>query len=395
MRKLVQLHQERSKVNKRSEFIIRNRRIDFQEAIRYFARKGKSIEDLDPARAPQVAAAVRCLTPAQPSLENPTELETAERALYSAKVFAQGYYNSQFRYRETDAFWHLMNEFGNGSCLVENLFSRGAFQEGGQALIAVTAYLEDLVRLFSVSEDVAHMMLQQFESLAKTFFLDQNHPMITIISSVTDRRTPFSTLTSKIVLVIIDQLSTAVDWTDWDCLVLRCDYLQIFVHDVSTKAKGFCDLLELVESSRSDSLSGLISWLRRELGIACVELGDYTQAAEVAAAMTRQILEHPCVWKNDVSWDVLLELAQLQGRLGNYQAALQHVSEVVKLTKSSRNFSAFDLARNLVRQEYYATKLGDLTTAAAAREQRIEIIRQENGGVVELENGNALSDIVT
>lgn len=152
MRALIRLHQERSKINKKSVFRIRNRQIDLQETIRYFSRKRKSIEDLDPTKAPAIASAVRCLSPFPHSLESPTELETIERALLAAKSFTQGYYDGASRSKQNDThyfanFARLAAHFHFGTHLVEDLFSDKAYQEGGQALLATTSYSKAMMEV--------------------------------------------------------------------------------------------------------------------------------------------------------------------------------------------------------------------------------------------------------
>ena len=409
MRMIANLFLQRNKINKRSIIIVRNRRYKLQDVIRYFERKGISIEDLDPSRVPAAATSVRCLTPVPPSLESPAELGTTERVLFSTRAFAQGYFNSSTRPSKQTQDWHptstahLMTEFVTGLDLAGALFSCKDYHEGGQALIAVTAYIEDLVRAcnpfvlshlsivlqrnFSTSKELALIMLKQFESMTKRVFHDQNHPLTAIFSSVTSHHTNFLHLFSKSVLMTLDQMKLELGDMNSYSYSLRCAHLCTFEQDTLKRTKSIRELLETAEAFGLSSTSDQYLHLQLSPCYRCIKLGDSTQPAQMAAS----VAQHCRKLETSKSAFTLSCLAGIQYKLGNIRMAKVHITEAIKLQLSSKNPRLFGLADYLRRQEQYATELEDMTTATEARQRRIEIIRQINGGEIILEGNNTFA----
>ena len=406
MRTVVRLHQERSKVHKRSIFKIRDRQIHLQEAIRYFSRKGKSIDDLDPGRAPVAAPTVRCLSPLLPTLESPTELQSIECILSAAKSYSRGYFDGLVQYsNQSDSHFtitstRLIDEFDRGLKLVKLLFDQKAYQEGGQALLAVTAYSKEIIETcspyvlsrilitlasgFHTLNDIALAIVKHFGSLAKGMFPKQNHPLMTIFLSTANRCKDISTVFFKSARIILDEMTVKFGADHGCAFQLRCIILDSFESDQSTKVKNFRELLNTAQSSLSTEVSYLSIKIRRFLYLHYLSLEDCVQAAQMAAALDQH---SPKLWQPD-KVAKLRDLAAIQSGLRNFQMAMQHISEAIEFEMSTENPRDFQMVDLLFYQEYGAIALGDSITAMEARRRRIEIIQQINGGEIGLKESD-------
>lgn len=95
MRAAVQKRSQRTQQNRRSIFRIRGKPVDDQEIVRYFARKGLSIEDVvAQRRASRTPETVICLTPITSPIAIPEVYETSQLLFKSISDYVDGSFHS-------------------------------------------------------------------------------------------------------------------------------------------------------------------------------------------------------------------------------------------------------------------------------------------------------------
>lgn len=95
MRAIIRKNQQRSDQSKASKFEIRERPVHFAEVVRYWKRKGISVEEVLARRTASLTPeALRCLTPVTSPLSTPRELAVPERILKSIRDYFHGSFDS-------------------------------------------------------------------------------------------------------------------------------------------------------------------------------------------------------------------------------------------------------------------------------------------------------------
>lgn len=95
MRAAVRKRSQRTQQNKRSIFRIRGKPVDDQEIVRYFARKGLSIEDIiAQRRASKTPETVICLTPVTSPIATPEVYKTPQLLFKSISDYVDGSFHS-------------------------------------------------------------------------------------------------------------------------------------------------------------------------------------------------------------------------------------------------------------------------------------------------------------
>ena len=95
MRAVVRKNHLRHQQGKSSRFEIRGRPVEFVDVVRYWKRKGVSVEEVLARRSASLTPeAVRCLTPVTSPLSTPRELAAPERLLISIRDYIRGSFDS-------------------------------------------------------------------------------------------------------------------------------------------------------------------------------------------------------------------------------------------------------------------------------------------------------------
>ena len=204
MRAIVRKKNQREHQGKSSIIRVRGQLRDFAEVVRYWDRKGVSIEDIIARQtASPTPEAVECLTPVPSPILTPQVLAIPERMLLCIRDYFRSSFESGIWFK-TQPSRHcyniksggsddIMDVFADEFYLACKLFSRKLFKEAGQTLIAATAMIEKILLiedpdiildLFNLLEDfrwckrdeVALVTLRQFSALAQKL-LGSEHPV--------------------------------------------------------------------------------------------------------------------------------------------------------------------------------------------------------------------------
>lgn len=150
MRAVIRKNHLRDQQGKSSRFEIRGRPVEIADAVRYFKRKGVSVEDvLASCTASLTPEAVKCFTPVTSPLSTPRELAAPERILISIRDYFHGSFDSGtwvktepliYCYSMKAAIASEANPYELQSHLntAIQLFHLKRFSAAGQALIVCT-----------------------------------------------------------------------------------------------------------------------------------------------------------------------------------------------------------------------------------------------------------------
>ena len=189
MKAIVRKRAKRLSEGKASAFHVRGRPVDFEEVIRYWGRKGISIEDIVAQRAASATPVdVDCLTPlvsrvASPVLApmtTPGALAIPEQTLILIQDYIRGSFESGawernfprnlcYSIKDNGNIWVDMNTMRDSCVLACDLFSQRLFQEAGVTLIRGTAAIKQIV----LCED-PHT-LSYLLSILRNFLLNGRH----------------------------------------------------------------------------------------------------------------------------------------------------------------------------------------------------------------------------
>ena len=159
MRAIVRKRDQRQRQGKPSAFRVRGKAIDFGDIIRYWERRGLSIEDVVAQRTMSATpdAVVECSTPVLSEPSTPREFAIPENVMRCVRNYYQGSFESGTWYSEDpkylcrskkdhDDTLTCLGSLYNQSILSCRLFARFEFQEGGRTLIRATASIKKIIQ---------------------------------------------------------------------------------------------------------------------------------------------------------------------------------------------------------------------------------------------------------
>ena len=184
MRAIVRKHKQRADLGKRCILRVRGRPRDFAEVIRYWHRKGVSVDDVISRRtASPTPEAVECFTPVPSPITTPQVLAIPQRIFRSVRDYFAGSFEAgtwvrtdpRALCRSIKADEHAFDYVRETRtlCVIAcQLLSENYHREAGQALTAATTRLErstlaedpsTLVELFGI---ILHIYRQRREEIA-------------------------------------------------------------------------------------------------------------------------------------------------------------------------------------------------------------------------------------
>ena len=206
MRAIVRKNKKRSDQGKGSIIRVRGQLRDFAEVVRYWDRKGVSIDDIIARQtASPTPEAVEFFTPVPSPILTSQVLIIPERMFRGIRDYFKGSFESGTWVKtdspspcwiiedEANAAGDDLNKLFIGCEVACSLLKRSLFHEAGRSLIAATAYIknillaehpESLVELFRLiaylcrrkRDEMALIILRQFSALGKVL-LGSEHPL--------------------------------------------------------------------------------------------------------------------------------------------------------------------------------------------------------------------------
>ena len=202
---IVRKNSDRQRIGKRSSFRVRGKALDYADVVRYWQRRGESVDDVV-ARlaASKTPDAVECFTPILSPVRTPEVLAVPELIFTTIRNYHLGCCDAgvwrgddekDFCLTTKDPLQsvHHMNRLGELCFTAISLFRKSRPQEAGMALVAATAGIRDIVlredpgtlyRLLNMivylhgrgRPEIASAILQQFAAMGE-ILLGINHPL--------------------------------------------------------------------------------------------------------------------------------------------------------------------------------------------------------------------------
>ena len=205
MRAIVRKHKQRADLGKCCILRVRGRPMDFAEVVRYWHRKGVSVDDVISRRtASPTPEAVECFTPVPSPITTPQVLAIPERIFRSVRDYFAGSFEAGIWVRtDPSAFCRsikadehaceCLHEFVYLCMMACRFLSKNYHREAGQTLSAATTRLErmilaedprTLVELFGIilhvhshrREEIALKILRYISTLREELLGDE-HPL--------------------------------------------------------------------------------------------------------------------------------------------------------------------------------------------------------------------------
>lgn len=389
--------------------------MDFHDVLRYFARKGKSIEDLDFNGAEAVADTVRCISPISDTIDTPSELGAVEHILFASRGYIQASLARGLWVESTNGLRssanhenHALLNFFHGVWLASELLDRGRDNEGIQTLIASAALVQELLLnqepellfyIFDVvaqildigRQDLAMSLLRQFLLMARTVLQDQGRPLTIILAVAIQNISHLRDAIPKFFLISTDQVENELGLLHPFHVRKRHMYINRFVKDPYAKAKMLQDLLE-----ESVTKSGPYTYGSLLLQLSLIY---HTSKAEsfMQTVQTAETLISKCPHlkaRMYLSIQSHFLVAQAQHALGNLREAEAQFMQAIELIDDDTfGPSSSLLARCLDKLEQFAMRSGNQELADKARQGRIAVITHKNGGEVQLEGDVDFGDL--
>lgn len=204
MRAIVRKKKQLGDQGKRITFRVRNRSVDYKDVVRYWERKGVSIDDVIAQRAEsKTPEAVDCFTSPASPIMMPESMVIPERILVSIRDYCKGSFenrtwlatpdgNCTTTKVQGDPVVHL-NALSKHCETARALFANSHFQEAGQSLLSATSEIKRILSaehpltltcLFEIGatlfharrHEIALAILRQFSALAE-ILVGERHPL--------------------------------------------------------------------------------------------------------------------------------------------------------------------------------------------------------------------------
>ena len=394
MRAIVRKTKERSDQGKRSKIRVRGRAINDDEVIRYWSRKGISIDDVIAHRTASVTPeAVQFITPVPSRVATPTSLAIPERIFATIRDYIEGSFASgNWIYNDPEepcrtnkiqggsmgylaGFW----EDGITAC---DLFSDHLYREAGMLCSSMTSKFKEIllaedpetlhVILFIVGkfrverrDEIGIEILRHFCALGE-FVLGKRHPLRLICGWLASADVAeFDEIIARCFQGIVDHFESFTGPMHYSSLTSRTLYIKNF-----TAARG--EMEELLQDLLGQCELLLGSFDRRTLFLRCDLADAYCRHGQFAEALRvgQDVVAH--VQHGQSLWFYTAGLSHVAGSqyyLGQTLLAENNLREAIQL-RVSRWGPCDKLSRQwLVTLEMWLVEMGRWSCAAEVREK--------------------------
>ena len=398
MRAIVRKNKQRAERGKRSNFHVRKRQLDFAEVIRYWQRKGVTIDEvIARSIASPMPEAVECFTPPVASpMTPPEDLATPEYILriirgYIAASFESGTWvmtdprSECYSIKDHLGLNHGI-DFRNLCNLSAKLFDWGEFDEMEKTLHAASVMsrkmllAEDPESLKEILSLIAEMQSRNEHEIALRIFrqlsatskelLGETHPLSLFL--VWLAATPWSQIRdifSRSFDVLIDDFESFVGPMHLSTLNFR-----LSSSEMDSNPAVLRRLLEKCESALGSYHKRTLQ-VRMLLMYFTVKKGHYAEAKrlgeDLLAHFPRNQDSANSAWFSAVSHRVI---ALCHYSLGKPHSAIQNLEQAIHL--QLEKFGAQDgvVRKWLFTLEQWYSEQGQSNAATAVRDQRVKIL---------------------
>lgn len=364
MRAIVRKYKQRENQGKKSRICVRKQQRNFADVVRYWERKGKSIDDIIARQtASPTPEAVEVSTPLTSPISTPPELATPERMLRCIRDYFRGSFESGtwvrteptsqcYSIKDKGGWSHLWPPFFNRCGSACSLFQRGSFHEAGDSLISTTANMkkllsaehpENLAQLVCLiihirhgrrRDELASSILRQFSAMNKVV-LGSLHPLTRFCEwSLSVNASGFRNAVTKCMELIADEFASFVGHIHRSTLLFRMYLIEIMVINRGAQNQMLQKLLGECENTlQPDDFR--VCHVRGYMANVCFEAGRYDDAmtlsqknmiyAQDSSSMSAESYDH--------SYDLYV-LAKCQHALGDVALGIATLRQAIHLKMS-------------------------------------------------------------
>ena len=395
MRAIVRKNKQRAEQGKRSNFLVRKRQLKFAEVVRYWQRKGVTIDEvIAQSTASPTPEAVECFTPPVSSpMTPPEDLATPEYMLRTIRGYIAASFESG-TWVKTDPCYSIKDELGlnhaidfsNLCKLVVKLFDRKKFEEMEKTLYAASAMsrkmllaehpeslqaiLSLIAEMQSINEhEIALRILRQLSAISKEL-LGESHPLSLFL--VWLAAMPWSQIRdiiSRCFDVLIDDFESLVGHMHSSTLFFRLSSSELDFNLAMLRK-----LLNKCKSALGSSDKRTL-YVRAWLTVSTFNEGHYAEAKRMGEDLLTYVQRHEeRVQPGYFSTMSHGYIAECKWALGEQHSAIQNLELAVHLQMMS--YGAQDgVVRNwLLMLEQWYIEQGQLNEATAARERRFKFL---------------------
>ena len=397
MRAIVRKNKQRAEQGKRSKFRVRKRQLIFAEVVRYWERKGVTIDEvIARSTASPTPEAIECFTPVSSPIMPPEDLATPEFILRSIRGYIAASFESGtwvktdprsrcYSIKDGSGPDHSL-KFSELCGLAGHLLVTENFDEMQRTLSAATA----MSRKMLLAEDPGILMVI-LDRIACMQYSNQREialHMLRLLSAISKEL-----LGESHPLSLLCAWLAAMPWSQIKEIISRCfdviaDDFESLVGPMHTSTLSYrlsqntVDInLEMLRRLLDKCESALGSCDRRTFHVRVHLINCTFTKGHYAAAkrMGEDVLAHvqkTQEWKES-SWSSITSrqvIAQCQYALGEPHLAIRNIEAAIHIRKM--HCGAQDgLARSwLVILEQWYIEQGQLNEAAVARDRRIKLL---------------------
>ena len=398
MRAIVRKNKQRAEQGKRSNFLVRKRHLNFAEVVRYWQRKGVTIDEvIARSIASPTPEAVECFTPPVSSpMIPPEDLATPEYMLrtirgYIAASFESGTWvktdpRSACYSIKDELGWDHAIDFSNLCKLVDKLFDRKKFEEMEKTLYAASAmsrkmllaeHPESLKAILGLiaemqsrkEHEIALRILRQLSAIGKEL-LGESHPLSLFV--VWLAAMPWSQIRdiiSRCFDVLIDDFESLVGHMHSSTLFFRLSLSELdFNLAMLRKLLNKC---ESALGSYDERTLNVRAWLM----VSTFMKGHYAEAERMGEDLLTYVQRHEeRVQPGYFSTMSHAYIAECKWALGEQHSAIQNLELAVHLQTMQYGAQDGSVRNWLFTLEQWYTRQGRLNEATAARDQRIKVL---------------------
>ena len=398
MRAIVRKNKQRAEQGKRSDFLVRKRQLNFAEVVRYWQRKGVTIDEvIAQSIASPTPEAVECFTPpVSPPMTPPEDLATPEYMLRTIRGYIAASFESG-TWVKTDprSTCYSIKDGGRNEYSVDfstlcqlaaQLFSRQNFDEAEKTLSAASAMsrrlliteqpgiLREFFRRIGPMQhkhnhEIALRILRQLSTISKEM-LGASHPLC--LFSTWLAAMPWSQIKDiicKCFDVMIDGFESLVGPMHVSTLHCRLD-----LNEMDNNLAMLRRLLNKCESALGSYDERTLD-VRVQLMTRTFNEGHYAEAKRMGEDLLASVQGNPEIeergWFGAMSHQ---DIAFCQYALGEPHSAIQNLEAALHIRM--RQYGTQDgMVRTwlLTLEEWYIEQ-GQLNEATAARDWRIKLL---------------------
>ena len=394
MRAIVRKNKQRADQGKRSHFRVRKRDLDFSEVVRYWKRRGVTVDEvIARSIASPTPETVECFTVVSSPITPPEDLATPEYILRIIRGYIAGSFESG-TWVKTDPRTmcystkdrkdvNYANEFSDMCYLAGKLFSTQNLDEAENTLSAASAISRKMLLaekpdtieaiLFRVAamrhdhyHEIALRILRQLSATSKEL-LGESHPLSLFAAWLAAM--PWSQIkdiTSRCVDVIIDDFESLLGPMHRSTLECRLT-LSSIENDLAILRRLLNKFESALESYDPRTLT-----VRAELMLCTWRKGDDAEAKKMGEDLlaflrtTDAILDS--IWFQIECYRLI---AHYHHAFGELDQAIANLQAAINLRMTHYGSQDAGLRDDLFELERWYIEQGDLVAAMMARDQRI------------------------